>query len=459
MSNYIAKFSVLLFFLCSTSFSIGQWITIANDVTGDGANPTLLDGTQLEYRFDAVTDSLWFKISCAGISAAQATDIGFNIMVNYPGGGGTFNFWGANNTNAFHRLVTGWVTGTPPSTYAGTIGISDPTGVAATNYTNLFANNLNITVDLPSNSITVGMDRAHLIPNSALGQPILTAAAVGASTAWNDDIYSANGMMTLNVNNNDPNLVAGFTSKSTICEQECITMTDTTFGTPITWQWQILPVNAAIPSTSNQQNPEFCFLNANNSVTVQLTVTNADGSFSQVTKQLLVASNPTVTASMDTIIDLGTSALLSATATNASIFKWQPEISVVNPSRQNTFASPQETTNYVIRVEDANGCSAVDSALVYVNFEPQIGVPTAFSPNGDGKNDILVVEGLALETCDFKVYNRYGIKVFESFNQKNGWDGNSKGRLESPGVYYWTLEYEFNTGQKGLLSGNTTLIR
>jgi gliding motility-associated-like protein len=97
--------------------------------------------------------------------------------------------------------------------------------------------------------------------------------------------------------------------------------------------------------------------------------------------------------------------------------------------------------------------------MVYLNFKPKIGIPSAFSPNGDGNNDVLAVEGQALDVCNLKVYNRYGIQIFESSNQKNGWDGNSKGRRESPGVYYWTLEYEFNTGKNGTLSGNTTLIR
>ncbi len=457
----IFKYLTILSALLNGGISYGQWNTITTDVIGDGANFGLLDGTLLEYRYDIVPDSLWFRLTCAGINATQSSDLGFNIMVNYPGGGTTFNFWGTsvNNGNPYHRLVSGWVTGTPPSAYAGTVGIADPAGVAASAFTNLFANNLTIIVDQPSNSVTVGMNRSDLIPNSALGQPILTAAAVGASNSWNDDIYSANGIMTLNANNNDPNLVAGFISKPVICEQECITMTDTTFGTPVTWQWAITPVNAAIPSMSNLQNPEFCFINASNNVSVQLTVTNADGSFSQATQILNVVNNPTVIAPKDTVIDLGEPAILNVTSIGATYFSWEPSESLTRPSSSSTFAYPEETTNYFIKVEDSNGCFAKDSVTVYLNFSPQIGVPTAFSPNGDGKNDILVVEGLALDVAIFKIYNRYGIQIFESTNQKNGWDGNYKGRPESPGVYYWTLDYEFNTGQKGKLSGNTTLIR
>ena len=190
----------LLFVICLTATSannFAQWTTIATDVSGDGSVASLLDGTELEFNYDSVNDSLWFRITTAAINSGQSMDLGFNIMVNYAGGGSTFNFWGPTNINPYHKLVTGWVVGLPPSSYSGTIGIGDAPGVNATNYTNLFSNNLTIIVNTSASTIEVGMKRLDLIPNSALGQPILTAAAVGASNAWNDDIYSASGTMTI----------------------------------------------------------------------------------------------------------------------------------------------------------------------------------------------------------------------------------------------------------------------
>lgn len=254
-------------------------------------------------------------------------------------------------------------------------------------------------------------------------------------------------------------LSAGFRGPSTVCLDECVTFTDTSVGTPTTYNWVFIPASSVIPGTSTEPNPTICFIDESVDVTVELEVMNADGKISKTTKQIVVVPNPTVFASQDTIIELGSPAIVSAVATNGNKYRWEPSTSVVNPKVLTTFVYPEETTDYSITVSDGNGCTATDTVRIFLNFIPEIGVPTAFSPNGDGKNDLLVVKGMALSKCIFKVYNRYGIQIFESDEQKNGWDGNYRGKPEDPGVFYWTLDYEFNTGKSGTLSGNTTLVR
>lgn len=187
-----------LFFLAFGQLGMTQtWTNIATDVTGDGNNSALLDGTALDYYYDATADSLWFRITTSNMSTAGTSPLGFNIMVNYTGGGSTYAWWGLDNGSSYHRLVTGWVTGTAPSSYTGTIGISNSAGVNGSNYTSLNSNNLDITVSSSTQTIIVGMVRDHLIPNSALGTAVSTAAAVGSNTAWNDDIFTAGGTMTI----------------------------------------------------------------------------------------------------------------------------------------------------------------------------------------------------------------------------------------------------------------------
>ncbi|MFD1553690.1 gliding motility-associated C-terminal domain-containing protein [Putridiphycobacter roseus] len=251
---------------------------------------------------------------------------------------------------------------------------------------------------------------------------------------------------------------AGFTFKDPICIDECVTMRDTSTGGPVTWDWKISPSDA-IPSTSTLQNPEFCFPVAGQH-TVSLQVTDINGSISAINNVPIdVVGRPSVTVSEDTIIELGTSIILTAQSFDATVYEWFPDENIRNPNNQNAFARPEISTEYIVLASDDNGCTNTDTIMVYVNFQPAIGVATAFSPNGDGLNDLLVVEGLALEKVIFKVFNRYGQLVFESVEQRNGWDGNFKGKPENPGVFIWTLEYEFNTGKTGKLSGNTTLVR
>lgn len=276
----------------------------------------------------------------------------------------------------------------------------------------------------------------------------------------NGNISNAN--VQLEVISCPGSLAAGFTTKSTVCLDECVVMRDTSVGMPGTWLWTFDPPNSVSPTFSTDQNPEICFVSTNGGdpITVSLTVRNQDGTkFSKTTKQIVVVENPTVTAVKDTIVELGNPVLLDADAVGASRYSWEPSGTVVRPNLRNSFAYPVETTDYIIRAEDGNGCFAEDTVKVYLNFLPNIGVPTAFSPNGDGQNDLLVVKGLGLTKCIFKVYNRYGIQIFESTEQKNGWDGNYRGKMQDPGVFHWTLEYEFNTGNFGILSGNTTLVR
>lgn len=182
---------------CNTSSHPG-YTNIVTDPCFDGNNASLLDGTRLEFKFNEVQDSLWFLVSVN--SLISTNHLGINIMVNIPSGGSTFNFWGNNNIDAYHKLVTFWATGTAPSNYTGTIGISDAAGVTGQNYTSLSSNNISIYVDVANKTIRLGIKRSDLITDTEFpGASITmkTAAAVGADTAWNDDIYSSTATMTL----------------------------------------------------------------------------------------------------------------------------------------------------------------------------------------------------------------------------------------------------------------------
>ena len=174
-----------------------QWVLVNGDAIGDGADPSLMDGTQLEYLYDETTDSLFFRVTTSSIGGGQSQNVGVNVMVNIPGGGNTFNFWGSDNMDAWHKLVTTWVTGSAPSAYSGTIGIADATGVAGTDFTNLHQNNISIVVNPSASTIVLGMNRSDLISNAQMGSGIGVAAAVGSSMAWNDDIYLPGATITV----------------------------------------------------------------------------------------------------------------------------------------------------------------------------------------------------------------------------------------------------------------------
>ena len=86
-------------------------------------------------------------------------------------------------------------------------------------------------------------------------------------------------------------------------------------------------------------------------------------------------------------------------------------------------------------------------------------VPSAFSPNEDGENDILCVYSDCMENMTFAVYNRWGEKVYETNSMTICWDGTWKGKLLNPAVFAYTLEGSLINGELVQQKGNISLVR
>jgi len=118
---------------------------------------------------------------------------------------------------------------------------------------------------------------------------------------------------------------------------------------------------------------------------------------------------------------------------------------------------------YSLSVTDINTC--VGSDTININPKPcaeGIFVPTGFTPNGDGHNDVLRPINLNKERLSrfrFGIFNRWGQRIFESSNPALGWDGKFQGTALDSGVYVWQLEYQFPDGPLTLNKGTVVLIR
>jgi len=86
-------------------------------------------------------------------------------------------------------------------------------------------------------------------------------------------------------------------------------------------------------------------------------------------------------------------------------------------------------------------------------------VPNAFTPNGDGRNDIVYVHSTNIRSLKFYVYDQWGELLYTSLNQANGWDGTYKGTKEPVGVYVYYLEATMNDGLLVNKKGTITLLR
>ncbi len=126
-----------------------------------------------------------------------------------------------------------------------------------------------------------------------------------------------------------------------------------------------------------------------------------------------------------------------------------------------------EIGKYVVTSFDHN-CNSKDSILVETKIcDCNVVVPTAFSPNGDGMNDLfraINVKKCKVEDLKLNVFNRFGDLIYSSNTINTAWDGTYKGAPLSIGVYLWTLSYKMEGENEGQLiatsmSGNVTLLR
>jgi len=169
----------------------------------------------------------------------------------------------------------------------------------------------------------------------------------------------------------------------------------------------------------------------------------------------------TVNAGPDVDLSLGQSTTFNPiiTAANVASYNWTPASNLSCFNCESPDATPSITTEYLITVVDDAGCTVSDSLLVKVS-SPELLIPTAFSPNGDGVNDLFRALNKNLTKYNLQVYDRWGEKIFETSDPQEGWDGVYQGITQPLGVYVWQCNYLFAGAPKSKTAkGNVTLVR
>lgn len=142
-------------------------------------------------------------------------------------------------------------------------------------------------------------------------------------------------------------------------------------------------------------------------------------------------------------------------------YLWTPSLGLncaVCPSP--TFSAPSGTYNYSLVVTYNQGCIVTDTVTVIVYNDHFIYVPNAFTPNGDGRNDVLqVFTHNQIRYIDMQIFDRWGELVFESQDIDRGWDGRYRGVMEEPGIFVYMLKITFDDNYSITNKGSITLIR
>jgi len=156
-------------------------------------------------------------------------------------------------------------------------------------------------------------------------------------------------------------------------------------------------------------------------------------------------------------------AQLSVTTSGVASVAWTYDETLSDTSIFTPLAYPLETTLYYVLAEDTNGCFANDTVIVRVFRTPcstgGVFLPNAFTPNGDGKNDVLYVRGISITDVLLAIYDRWGQLMFETKDIKKGWDGTYGGKLLDSGVFGYYLKAFCEGGEVVVKEGNITLLR
>jgi gliding motility-associated-like protein len=181
-----------------------------------------------------------------------------------------------------------------------------------------------------------------------------------------------------------------------------------------------------------------------------------------------VGYNPTVSLPPGALVVAGTQVALTPALTGGPFarYTWTPNRDLSCNNCPGPVATINNTILYKLEVETIYGCIATDTVGYTVLCQKdQVFIPNAFSPDGDGVNDILMVRGKGVSTVkSFRIFNRYGQVVFEKQNfsandPSAGWDGRINGVPASPDVYVFTAEVLCTAGANYTYKGNITLFR
>ena len=173
-----------------------------------------------------------------------------------------------------------------------------------------------------------------------------------------------------------------------------------------------------------------------------------------------VTTSPTTTV-LETLADVELNAFGVSGLDGAISYEWSPAETLDCNDCESVIASPIETTQYNVIATDEYGCVDSSFAVINYDFNNVLTIPNAFSPNGDGNNDIFRVLGLNVAELEVQIYDRWGVQVFEykTSDLLEGWDGKFKDSDCELGVYVYYAKVTFVDGSEEFTKGNVTLIR
>jgi gliding motility-associated-like protein len=441
--------------------------------TGDTV--TMCSGPANALQFQAAVASCY---SSTSYQWQQSTDNG-NVWTDIPGAvSSAYSAFPTEAGNYLYRLT---------AAQAGNIGISSCQVASAPD---------TILILQPSNpAITIGTDAVHICADSQavftamatdggdnpLYQWMLNSTPVGSSNPFYSNNTLSDGDQVSCILTSDavcpasisavsniismsvtPDVISSLnisSSANNICGDSIVTFTASPVngGSKPDFRWivngQPAGADTSVFSSGKLNNGDMisAVMNGNLQCSSHLAYSN--------TLTMTVYQTPVIMLTPDTVIAGGSSMLLNPSiAGQIMTYQWSPVTGLSNPDVADPVATPLTSTIYELQVISPDGCTAAAKEMVHVFYD--LRMPNAFTPNGDGKNDLFrVPPALGVNILKFSVYDRWGTLVFTT-GSGTGWDGRMGGTPQPAGTYVWMIEYYNPLIKKSeMKNGTVELIR
>ena len=213
-------------------------------------------------------------------------------------------------------------------------------------------------------------------------------------------------------------------------------------GAIISTNWEVWEKNKPL-FQSDQYNASFNFSTAPQTYFISLNVKNDKGCSASDSAYIGIFQSPYPLTSHDTILSRGATLQLSVNDGNNNFggqYQWTPSFGLSDASIADPILNSTTDTIYRVMVTNKYGCMLTDSIRVKYYTGPDIYVPNAFTPNGDGKNDIFRPIEVGISTLKyFRVFDRYGQLVFLTQTPGKGWNGFIGSMAAPEGTYVWEV--------------------
>lgn len=251
---------------------------------------------------------------------------------------------------------------------------------------------------------------------------------------------------------------SGFSSDiENICSGDCIQFTDTSRNNPSSWQWYF---NGGVPDFfDGKVPPEICYDSAG-VFNVMLITSNGAGDDTVFTPgYVVVNTSPEGTsAQSEDVVNYNDTLTLQSCATGLS-YLWSPQDYLSCSDCISPVCQPKHDIEYQCVVSNNNGCEVICDYSITVTGYPQPLLPNAFTPNGDGLNDVFGLINAESYDVSFSIFNRWGQMVFHTNDPEQSWDGRFEGKLQAMDTYVYVVTYpSLEDGSVRILRGSLTLL-